>query len=970
MAQIAEALVGREAELALLDRLLDESCAGAYRFVALSGEPGIGKTSVLSQLGRHAIARECLVLEGRASELERELPFGLVVDAFDAYLESLDARTYDRLAADGLGELASVFPALRSLGAGASEPRTAAERFRAHHAVRELMERLAARQPLLLALDDVHWSDGASLELMGHLLRRPAQAAVMVVVAFRTGQADPALFAAIEVGAREGQVEQLRLGPLAPAMTEKLVEAASAAERQSLYEESGGNPFYLLQLARSRQPPTGVAADVPAGAEGVPAAVTAAIATELDGLAAPVRAFVEAAAVAGDPFELDLAVAAAAMPEPDALSALDELIARDLVRSGELPRRFQFRHPLVRRAVYVSCSPGMRLAAHERSANALAARGAPASALAHHVEQYARHGDAASVMVLREAGVEVAERAPSSAARWFETALRLLPGSALPEARAELLLPLAAACAATGRLEDSRAALIEMIELTAPDDTGTRVRLISGCAGVEQLLGRHGEAHQRLTTALEGLPDEDSPEAAALMLELTVDAFYGMNYDGMCAWGARTLETARALGDRPMMATAAAITSFACTLQPETISAAHAHHAEAAALVDEMSDDELAKQLNAVAWLCPAEFYLDRLEQGIAHAERGLAVARATGQGDYFPTLAQALANLLMTSGRPNEAVELLEGVVESARLSDHTLGLAWSLLNRGFAGFVAGEAEEAVRASEEAVALTDGLDDSPVVAWTGAVLGYALLQAGDPARAHEVLIRHCGGDELPRIPGAWRANWLEVMTRCCLALGRMDDARRIATLASELAGRYRLPLSTAIGRRAVAAVALEDGDAATAAEAALGAAAGAEEIGARIEAAVARGLAGRALVEMGETDRGAAELERASAELEACGAPRRREPIERELRKLGRGVRRRTRPGKADSKGVAALTGRELEVARLVVDRRTNPEIAAELFLSIKTVETHMRNIFRKLDAGSRVDVARIIERTTDARD
>jgi DNA-binding NarL/FixJ family response regulator len=114
----------------------------------------------------------------------------------------------------------------------------------------------------------------------------------------------------------------------------------------------------------------------------------------------------------------------------------------------------------------------------------------------------------------------------------------------------------------------------------------------------------------------------------------------------------------------------------------------------------------------------------------------------------------------------------------------------------------------------------------------------------------------------------------------------------------------------------------------------------------------------------MGEKDRGAAELEKASAEFEARGAPRRREPVERELRKLGRGVHRRSQPGKTDAKGVASLTGRELEVARLVVDRRTNTEIAGELFLSVKTVETHMRNIFRKLDASSRVDVARIIER------
>ncbi len=108
-----------------------------------------------------------------------------------------------------------------------------------------------------------------------------------------------------------------------------------------------------------------------------------------------------------------------------------------------------------------------------------------------------------------------------------------------------------------------------------------------------------------------------------------------------------------------------------------------------------------------------------------------------------------------------------------------------------------------------------------------------------------------------------------------------------------------------------------------------------------------------------------AAELRRAAAELHACGALRYRAAAERELRSLGHRVYRRTRPGQGNGVGVASLTGRELEVARLVVDRRTNPEIAEALFLSEKTVETHLRNIFRKLRVSSRVEVARAVERS-----
>jgi len=954
--QVAEPIVGRDAELAVLDRLLDQAREGKHTFAVLSGEPGIGKTSVLGELARRAEERGCLVLEGRATELERALPFGLLIDTFDAYLESLDPRTYDRLAADGLEELGSVFPSLRALGAGFEEPRTAAERFRAHHAVRELIERLAVRQPLVLVLDDVHWSDGASLELLGYLLRRPAQAAVLGVTAFRPGQATPTLAATIAEGVQSGQVHEITLGPLEKGPAETLVDA-DPAEADRLYRESGGNPFYLLQLARSGAGP---------GADGdVPAAVSATIAREVDGLGRAVRRLVEAAAVAGDPFELDVAVAVAELPETEAFAALDELIARDFVRLGDVPRRFQFRHPLVRAAVYDGSSPGGRLVAHERAAEVLAARGAPPALRAHHVEQSARHGDLDAVEVLREAGKEAAERAPSSAARWFEAALRVAPNDLAAVERAELLLGLAGALGATGKLDGSRSALLAALELPAEAVPMPRVKLISACAATEQLLGRRDEAHGRLEAALGELSEGDAGDSAVLMFELALDAFYGQDYDGMREWGRKSLDAARASGDRARIAASAGLSAFSCSFDPHTVAEARAHYEEAAALLDALSDEEVAAEMNAVAWIPPAEFYLDRYQEGIAHAERGLAVARATGQSDFFPGLTQALANLLFSTGRPAEAAKLLDESMEAARLSDNVLGIAWSYLNRSYAATSAGEIEDAVRTGDKAVELTAPFADSPVGAWSGAVFGLALVEAGEPQRGHDIIVERCGGPELTRVPGPWRAIWLGIMTSCWLALGRLDEAQRSATLSDELARAFGLPLAMSAAHRAAGTVALERGDAATAAERALASAAGAEEMGARLHAAHSRMLAGRALAASGAKEAAVAELERAAAEFDACGAPRYREAAGRELRKLGRAVHRRTERGRTDGSGIEALTGRELEVARLVVDRRTNLEIAAELFLSIKTVETHMRNIFRKLGVSSRVEVARVLEGT-----
>ena len=122
--------------------------------------------------------------------------------------------------------------------------------------------------------------------------------------------------------------------------------------------------------------------------------------------------------------------------------------------------------------------------------------------------------------------------------------------------------------------------------------------------------------------------------------------------------------------------------------------------------------------------------------------------------------------------------------------------------------------------------------------------------------------------------------------------------------------------------------------------------------------------LAGRALAQAGEHDGAAAEFERAATAFDSFGSIRYRDEAERELRKLGRPTHRRSSRGKANGTGVATLSERELQVGRLVVDRKTNPEIAAELFLSLKTVESHMRNIFRKLDVRSRVELARAVER------
>jgi ATP/maltotriose-dependent transcriptional regulator MalT len=962
MAQPSEQLVGRAAELALLDAALAELERGCFVGLEIAGEPGIGKTRLLAELGARADRRGHVVLSGSASELDRELPFWTFIDALDDCLHALEPRRLRAVDEDARAELAHVFP---SLGPTDSDgPQPADHRLRTHRAVRHLLETLAAAKPLVLLLDDVHWADSGSIELLGSLLRRPPAAPVAIAVAVRPRQRPERLAAALERARVPGTMTRLELAALSADEAGELLGAAvGGARAAALYEESGGNPFYLQQLARSPQRATTEARGGSVALAGVevPRAVAAALSDELALLPEDVRRLLEGAAVAGDPFEPELATAAAALPEATALDALDELLRRDLVRPTEVPRRFRFRHPLVRGAVYEAAPGGWRLGAHERSAALLAARGAPPIERAHHVERCARHGDTTAVAVLREAGDAALQRAPATAAKLYRAALRLLGPEAEPRG---LLAALSGAHTAAGQFREAYDATVESLELLPDDGSPARIRLTAECAGLEHMLGRHDAAHQRLLTCVERTAAESSPDLVVLLLLLAIDGFYRLEYPAMRQWSVRALDAGRPVGDRALIAATTAGAAIACVCNG-AIAEAETRLAEAAALTDQLGDDEFARWMRySTGSLVATELWLGRHADAAAHAERGLAVARAHGRGQDVPVLFWA-GTVRTVVGRLQAAAEVFDTAIEIARLAGHDTGLAWNLQGRSLAATAAGDVETALATAEESV---DVLGSQPPVihsVWARYALAAARLPAGDAAGAAEMLLSAGRGDALSRFPATWRPGGYELLTRCRLAVGRREEAARAAGRARACADALGLPMADAMAERAAAAVALDAGDGAGAAVLALASAERAEAAGAVLEAAQARALAGRALVAAGDPRRAAAELERAAARFDACGAVRRRDAMERELRRLGRrDLHRRTRAAKLDGAGIDSLTERELQVARLIVDRRTNAQIAAELFLSQKTVETHVRNLFHKLDVSSRVEVARAIER------
>ena len=649
----------------------------------MTGEPGIGKTRLLEELGLRAADRGALVVSGRAAEYEVDLPLAVWIDALEPHVAATGAPDLSERDAASLAE------ALPSLAhdPGATVP----ERHRVHAAMRSLLAALAKDRPLVVVLDDLHWADPASVDLIAALLRRPPAAEVLLALSSRRHQAPERLEVAFARALREHRGVELVLAPLDLVATTSFLGADTPERtRDLLYLESGGNPFYLEHLARSLDDGAPVArASGEVELPGVPHAVSAALAEERGALAPDVRTVLDAAAIVGVDFEPDTVATVAGVAEGDALDALDALVAAGLVRPSAETRRFTMRHPLVRRAIYDTTGAGWRLAAHARAAAALLESGAPPEAYAHHVAVSAHAGDEDAVAVLAGAASGVRARAPASAARWYEDALRLLPEGA-PSRRRELLSSLADAQAAAGRLEDADAVLETAIATLALTEVRERVGLTVTRARFEHLRGSLDAAHARLEAALADLPGDADAEELALVITLAVDAFHRRDVEAVRHWGGRAEELGRGEGRPAHAAAGLALCALVDALVGDVESALRRCD-DAARLFDDLPDAELAECLEAAQFIGLAEMYVERYDQAAAHGRRGIAVARATGEVQRVSvlTISQGFATAML--GRLHEARELLDGAVESTRLLHSDFALAWVMMNAALVDLLAG---------------------------------------------------------------------------------------------------------------------------------------------------------------------------------------------------------------------------------------------------------------------------------------
>ncbi|MGD9736773.1 MAG: AAA family ATPase [Solirubrobacterales bacterium] len=934
-------LAGRDQELGEIEAAVAAVAAGESRAIGIFGEAGIGKSALLDAVLTTAEAAGLQVLHGRAAEHEGNVPFSLVIDALD---ERVAAMNPSRVAAAG-PDLGEVLPAAAP-DPGTTPPAAAgaAERYRYHRALRSLLELLGRERPFALVLDDLHWADEASVELVLHLLRRSPRAPHLLLFALRP--VEPAARLIDAARSAPGWTE-LRPAPLGATDAMSLLpDDLDRSLRERMAREAGGNPLFLRELSRLS------AAQLEAE---LPSTVLAAVRQEVADLPAPAATLLRGAAVAGDPFDPELAALVAEADPGEALASLDVLAAAGLVRASG-GRGFSFRHPLVRRAVYDGSPPGWRLAAHERAATALASRGADPTQRAHHVERYARPGDAAAIELLAEAADRAGDAAPATAARWYAVALGLLPHGE-DEKRARLLAPMARALAAAGRLEESREALAEAIALLPAEAVRERLELRRRSGLAASLVGAFDDAEREIDLALAEAPPEERPK---LYLYRASVAFFKGDMADLERW----IELAAADLDRDADPAVAAHLAAQEGLVRMVLGRPSTETMDAAVARFRMiGDAELAAYPDA-AWSVGGNLnQVERYAEAAPILRRGLEAMRSTRQGHllmHFNVLASRAALALLEL---DEALALIEAAEETARLEGVRDQLAFALWQRGQVQSARGEPGDAARAAAESDRLYAGGEDG-LGARMARQFNAIVRFGGDPER---LLTEVSAAAEAPiaEIDPARFSGLLPPLVRAAITVGRIEVAERWVARTEGRAARAGLPASAARAARGRTEIMLARGEAEPAAALARAAAEAAAEAVLRQEELELRLLAGRALLAAGERDEAVTALRQVATTAAAARAVTTEEEAARELRRAGSRVSAQTRRAAAaatSDDGLAALTRREREVAELVAAGGTNKEVAARLFLSEKTVEHHLSRVYAKLEVRSRVELARLL--------
>jgi DNA-binding NarL/FixJ family response regulator len=932
--------VGRSGEIDVLQRALDRLANDpqGVQVVEVDGDPGIGKTRLLDELGDRTRRLGGRPLVACATEYERHVPFGMFAAVFEEVARDGGLDDETRAALDvvlGVPDVAAV------------PGTTGVERYRLHRLLTRSLAGASRSPGSVIVLDDCHWADVASLELIEHLLKDPPRPGI-VALAYRTGQAPPRLVAALARG--RWPVARLSLGPLSRSDINKLLPDQMPARRARVCRVSGGNPLYVQALAGVDDAVLN-ALDLPpeVGPDHLPPGLPSVLGTELDALGETERGVAHALAVAGGAADLDILVSVADRCVADVAAAIDELVARGIVRARG--SRFFFRHPLVRAAAYQSAGPAWRVQAHRRAEQHLRRNDAPIAARARHAAVVAGYGDHTSVDTLVEAATAtLGNAAPATAAHWLRTALACLPEQDV-QRRIELMLLLARSLNLSGELVASLEILHELsAQPTALRGLAIRYRVVT-----ERLLGRLDgsrallEAELRQGSITEGVRGALLIELAAVHLlgnDLTVGTDHALD---AVSHGVRRQDRGQEAAGRTLVALA--------QVHGALSDAAREQVDDAASIVDSLADAELREHLHLVPVLAWVELQLQRFPEAERHVLRGADIARRSGRTAVLPYLSITEGVWATRVGQLDRALQCTDDAVEMS----HLMGSAETLAMARTAALPAALWKHG---PTTAAKLAESLlsDGRPASYWWAELADLALatvfLEADQPERALELLHGRLGTPSIAL--NAPQASGLTAIA--LLAVGNPDEAVAVAERGVGEADATGLAYISGCAGLHLARVLAGVGRSAEAADRALSAVRSFGAAGTLVEGARAEHVAAEALGAAGDLPGARAAAGRAKALAAGSGATWVVSQIGRFETRLGAQA---PRPGRTADGTAAGLSEREVQVAELVAEGMTNKEVGRKLYLSPKTVEAHLSRVYAKLGVRSRMELSKVLARS-----
>ena len=905
-------LFGRDAERALIGALLDAARDSRSGALALRGEAGVGKTVLLDDA--RAAAGDMHVLSARGVESESELPFAALQQLLRPALGLLD-----RLPAPQAAALRSAL----GLADGGGQ-----ERFLIYSACLSLLSELAEEQPVLCLVDDAHWLDAGSADALQFVARRLDAEGVVLLFSAREG--DVRVFEAPDVPSHTVD----GLDPEAAA--ELLAHAAASAApqvRERLLEQTHGNALALVEL------PTALSAAQLAGDEPLPEALPMTRRLE--------RVFHER--VARLPAPTRLALLAAAADDSESAGVVERAVATlssgafalDAAEQAGLLTitggRVAFRHPLVRSAVYGSATSNERRAVHWALAAALEGDDEQADRRAWHLAASALEPDEGIVQALDEAAERAVERGGhAAAAKALERAATLTSDRG---ERARRLARAAALSTLMGRDAEAMGLAERAVALTDDPVLRAECAFVLGAGTLRR--GRPADAIPPLVAAASAVAPHDAGRAAELLMQATSAAWQTANAPAVLEIARIAQTVVPPDGDATARFFRGVTLGFAAMMNGD--------HAEAARCLEPaIAHGALTDQTRQAFLANLAALWLGDDEAAGALASRAIRLARASGEvGELVIALGGRSAQLIIAQRNDEAEVAVHEAAALARELSaENILLLLHAVL--AILAAIQGRSDESHRLGEEviAVALAKGLPNRVSLAtYALAVDDINRARWAEALERFDTMAEQGTGDADPVMAALMLPDKVEAAVRAGRPEVAREALRRFEAWATHSGARFAAPRLA--GCRAL----LAEGEEATEHfEAMLALADDARPL----DLARMRMQYGEHLRRERRRTDARTQFRAALATFEAYRSEPLAERARAELRATGETARKR------DPSTIDQLTPQELQIARFVASGLSNKEVAAQLFLSPRTVDAHLRKVFTKLGITSRTQLAR----------